>query len=455
VKFSYPSSWNIKELIDCTSDNLISYGIVQPGTNFDGGIPMLRVNNIGSNGFKLDKVLNVQPDIEKKHVRTRLKGGEVLITVVGTTGMCMVVPKFMEGWNVARAIAVIRPTTELGAEWIKLCLQTNQTKNFLDARANTTVQKTLNLKDIKKIPIPLPPQKSRENIQLIIGSLDDKIELNRKMNQTLEEMAQALFKSWFVNFDPVHAKANATSDADYDQTAKELGISREVLDLFPDEFEESELGMIPKGYRVGLLGEISIVKSGYAFKSKDFVDKSHSNVLKIKDLKGGGKIDLSDSSNIIDSVTSIDRIQYFKLNVGDLVFAMSGNTTGKIGIIPEHSHAVYLNQRVGKFFMKEYIYTNFLYVFLMSLNYEEKILMMAYGSAQPNVNPTQIEDIKIIYPDNNIFNSFIDIVNSFFKKTKTNTAQIQTLNKTRDTLLPKLLSGELDVSELELDNVTH
>ena len=96
----------------------------------------------------------------------------------------------------------------------------------------------------------LPPKSTQKKIAHVLSILDDKIELNQKINQTLEDMAQTIFKSWFVDFDPVHAKSKAVNDADYNQIAKELGISREVLDLFPDEFEKSELGMIPKGWSI-------------------------------------------------------------------------------------------------------------------------------------------------------------------------------------------------------------
>ena len=108
------------------------------------------------------------------------------------------------------------------------------------------------------------------------------------MNQTLEEMAQALFKSWFVDFDPVHAKANASSNADYDQIAKELGISREVLDLFPDEFEESELGMIPKGWDIAnLANHIEVIK-GKSYKSSELQESRTSLVTLKSFLRGGG-----------------------------------------------------------------------------------------------------------------------------------------------------------------------
>ena len=101
---------------------------------------------------------------------------------------------------------------------------------------------------VRNLIINLPDMQTQRKIINVVCSIDDKIELNRKMSQTLEEIAQALFKSWFVDFDPVHAKAEYSTDDTLEAAAKELGISKEVLELFPSEFMESEMGMIPLGW---------------------------------------------------------------------------------------------------------------------------------------------------------------------------------------------------------------
>ena len=204
--------WSFKKLIDCTIDGNLSYGIVQPGTHVEDGIPIIRVNNINNSLLRLDEVMHVSPEIENKYKRTRLEGGEVLLTLVGSTGQSVVVPKELAGWNIARAVAVIRPKPEIGANWINICLQTKDAQQFMNERANTTVQKTLNLADVKEIPILLPPKKIKENIETVYLALTNKIDLNRRINQTLEAMAQAIFKSWFVDFDPVKAKIAAKQE---------------------------------------------------------------------------------------------------------------------------------------------------------------------------------------------------------------------------------------------------
>ena len=100
--------------------------------------------------------------------------------------------------------------------------------------------------DVPNFALPFPPLPEQRAIAHILGTLDDKIELNRRMNATLEAMARALFKSWFVDFDPVRAKAEG----------RDTGLPREIADLFPDGFEESEVGEVPKGWRVEMLGEL-------------------------------------------------------------------------------------------------------------------------------------------------------------------------------------------------------
>ena len=259
-----------------------------------------------------------------------------------------------------------------------------------------------------EIPVSVNEQKA---IASILTSFDDKIELLQAQNETLETIAQTIFKEWFGKY----------------QVGDEL----------------------PEGWRVGKLGEIAILRSGYAFKSRDFIEESNFKVLKIKDLKGNGKVEISNISCIDSEVTSLKRVKHFKLSEGDIVLAMSGNTTGKIGIVPPHSTEIFLNQRVGKFFLIDRQMNSYLYNFLMSDDYENKILSMGYGSAQPNINPTQIETIDLILPDNEQLEKYLDISIPIFDKVLENNSQIQTLQATRDTLLPKLMSGKVRVDEFK------
>lgn len=266
-------------------------------------------------------------------------------------------------------------------------------------------QPQFNANVITKLEIPLPPLSTQKSIAKILSSFDDKIELLREQNETLEKIWQEIFKEWFGKY--------------------------KVWDE------------LPEGWKVGKIGEISKLKSWYAFKSKDFVEESKNKAVKIKDLKWNWKVDLIDVSSVSDEIINIDRVQYFKLIAWDLVLAMSWNTTWKIGIIPESELDLYLNQRVWKFFVEDKKYNSFLYFFLMSWNYEEIILNMWYWSAQPNISPSQIENINLIIPDNNKLKDFLEISDDLFKKIIKNNTQIQTLSKTREFILPRLMKWEI------------
>jgi type I restriction enzyme S subunit len=196
----------------------------------------------------MEHPLRVAPEVEASYSRTRLNGGELLLTLVGTVGEAAVVLPEMKGWNVARAVAVIPVRKDIGAYWIKLALNAPEAREMIFGRLNTTVQATLNLKDVAQLPILLPDQKERQGIAHILGTLDDKIELNRRMNETLEAIARALFKSWFVDFDPVRAKASGEPP---ESICRRLRLTSDILALFPDRLVDSELGEIPEGWAVG------------------------------------------------------------------------------------------------------------------------------------------------------------------------------------------------------------
>jgi len=273
--------------------------------------------------------------------------------------------------------------------------------------------------DIADFEISLPPLPEQKRISSILSSFDNKIEQLKKQNNILEDIAQSIFKEWFVkyNFPNKEGKPYKNNNG---------------------KMIDSELGLIPEGWRVGKLGEICELKSGFAFKGEDFVEKSNTKVIKIKNLQGKGNIDTSNLSHIKEDVVKVERIKDFILSEGDILIAMSGNTTGKIGTMPYTDSPVYLNQRVGKLFFKNKDYHNYIYNFLMINNYEEKILNMGYGSAQPNINPSQIENIKILKPSTFLLDLYNQKTNIIYQKKRENIKNIIKLTKSKNILLNKL-----------------
>jgi type I restriction enzyme S subunit len=386
---------------------------------WNGGIPWLSVVDFNNNNRWVSHTDKNITEYGLINSSTKiLKKGDLIISARGTVGALAQLSKNMTFNQSCYGIKEKDNTSNIN--FLYYLIKYNSVN--ISKNTHGTVFDTITKLTFDNIQVKIPKLKEQKTIADILSSFDNKIELLNEQNKTLETMAQAIFKEWFVKFN----YPNATG-----------------------EMIDSEIGKIPKNWKIGKIKDVANLKSGYAFKSKDFVDVSNHKALKIKDLKGNGKVDISNIASIDNGITNIERVKYFKLSQGDIVLAMSGNTTGKIGIIPKLINDVYLNQRVGKFFFKDNKYRNFLYVYLMANNFEKKILNMGYGSAQPNINPSQIEDINTIQPDEIIFDTFIKIINPIYEKIHNNNWQIQTLQNTRDTLLPKLMSGKLRVKGFE------
>ena len=150
----------------------ITYGIVQPGRHTPDGVPVVRANNIKDGRIVTDDLMRVGREIEAGYRRTRLVGGEVLLTLVGTLGECAVVPNELKGFNVVRAVGVIAPTEGIDAQYLKYALSLPVVHHCIDSWATTTVQATFNLRDAELLPVVLPPKRERQSILQILAALD-------------------------------------------------------------------------------------------------------------------------------------------------------------------------------------------------------------------------------------------------------------------------------------------
>lgn len=314
----------------------------------------------------------------------------------------------------------------------------------MGAWATTTVQATLNLKEIKQIPLPWPPKPIRDRIANIVGMLEDKIELNRRMNGTLEAMARRLFKSWFVDFHPVHAKAAfrrehpKLSNADLSRRALP-NMAPEIAELFPDSFEDSTLGPIPKGWRARPLYSIANFVNGAAFKNSDFCDPSIGKpVIKIAELKSG-----------IDSQTKFSQKDIGpdrEIHCGDTLYSWSGSPdtslatfrwTGRDGLLNQHIFKVITENRPDEIFA---------YYQLNDLR--DTLVEIARNKQTTGLGHVTVEDMKrlqVIHPASEALKAFASNAGPIYDQSFTLSVDSLTLERTRGKLLPRLLSGELPV----------
>lgn len=391
----------------------ISYGVVQPGTFLKDGIPFIRVNNLTEKKLSINDVEKIAPTLESKYKRTRLKGTELLVSLVGSLGHIGYVKEYMIGWNVARAVGVLPIKQEYDRDWIYWYLKSPIIQDALHNSATTSVQATINLKELQEIEINYPNEAYRKKATAILSSLDDKIELNRRTNATLEAMAQTLFKKYFVD------------------------------DIDPDN--------LPDGWRyekVESLFDISIGRTPPRVQ-REWFSNNHEDVkwISIKDMGNSGTYIFDTSEYLTKEAVKKFNVPVIPDNTVVLSFKL---TVGRVAITTEKMLS---NEAIAHFIPKKSTYLTPEYIFLFLKNFEYDSLGNT-SSIATAVNSQTIKGINILVPDIEITNNFSSSVVALFKRIKTNQEEIKTLSQIRDSLLPKLMSGEIEVSAAENELVS-
>lgn len=297
-----------------------------------------------------------------------------------------------------------------------------------------TTMASLNQGIIEGIPIVLPPLPEQRAIAAILGALDDKIELNRRMNATLEETARALFQSWFVDFDPVRAKMEGRQPA---------GMDADTATLFPDSFEGSTLGMIPKEWRVGKVADICTAQYGYT--ASALGDPVGPRFLRITDMNKQPWIEWDNVPYCLIDAQLLDR---YKLQIGDVVVSRMADP-GKAAIVEQDVPSVFASYLI-RLKTHSLAASYFLFYFLRSERYLEYAQGAMGGSVQANMNAKVITAASTFIPPVYATAAFLRAVLPLRQQITENIEQTSTLAAIRDALLPKLLSGEIRVKEAEV-----
>ena len=273
-------------------------------------------------------------------------------------------------------------------------------KQFLN-RSSGTVFDSINRTEIENLPIHLPPLPEQQAIAAVLSSFDDKIELLRAENQTLEQMGQELFKERFGKW--------------------------KVGDV------------LPEGWRVGKLGEIADLLNGFSYKSSDFVENGKYRLVTIANVQDWNFIEKTkDSLDIIPEKMP----DHCLLKTGDILLSLTWNV-GRVCLVIGENY--FLNQRVAKIFPKNPIDYAYSYLYFRQKHMITLLESISVGTAQQNLSPIKTSDLSIIVPLREILDSFWEKANILVKKIIKNLEQIQTLSATLDQLLPKLMSGEVRV----------
>nr|WP_278356896.1 restriction endonuclease subunit S [Acinetobacter lwoffii] len=457
-----PEHWEFKTIDELLEHpKAISVGVMYPGSDTDGGVPLIKVSDVKNGAIASRPSFCISKKVDEEYKRTRLNGSELLLTLVGNPGDCVIVTDEMCGWNVARALAVIRLKDTQLRSWIRYVLASKPAQHLIEARLNTTVQKTLNLKDVREIGIPIPPKEERDSITKIIDSIEKKTLINTQINQTLESIAQAIFKSWFINFEPVRAKIAAKqegndselaamcaisgkSEAELEQMAKEdFAELQATAALFPDELVESELGEVPKGWdKYSLSKMITLIGGGTPKRSEPNYWNGDIFWFSVKDVPNEGEVFVITTQEKISEL-GLNKSSTKLLPVGTTIITARG-TVGKIALVGYEmamNQSCYGVQGINgvRQFMTYYLIKNAV----------EVLKKNTHGAVFDTITQSTFDTVTSIKPSIEMMDLFESKVEKIMGHIKNNLYENNSLIALRDTLLPKLLSGELDVSGVQ------
>ncbi|TKF98240.1 restriction endonuclease subunit S [Vibrio sp. F13] len=394
----------------------------------DNGIPLARVSD-----FTLDSIdISDCKYVEEAHAETwashYIDVGDVLVSTVGSwpPNWSSVVGKVVRApVNVSGAIqnqntcCILPNQAVLDNRYLFYRLKSEDftwhTSNNAGGSAN---QARLPVKKLGEFQFLLPPLSVQRLIANIFGALDDKITLNKQINQTLEQMAQTLFKSWFVDFDPVKAKMNDEQPEWMDAPF----LSKKVASLFPEKLVESELGLIPEGWEPKQLKEVLELAYGKALKKTDRVAGD-------VPVYGSGGLTGYHNQSLIEGPGII---------VG---------RKGTVGSVYWEPKAFYPIDTV--FYVKPKTGYSLKYCHLVLQNLGLKD--MNTDAAVPGLNRNNAYRLDVITPSEPVLKKFEEMMQSFQSKVDINNAQNASLESLRDTLLPKLLSGEIDLENVQVE----
>jgi len=368
----------------------------------------LNTGNVTKQGFDFSSCDYISEERDRLLRKGRVLRGDIVLTTRGTVGNVAFFDEHIEieRIRINSGMVIFRcDVAQLLPDYLFHFLRSRDFEEQVLSLVTGSAQPQLPIKDIQQIEIPIPSLADQERIVSIINSFEQRLLSNRRSCRILEEMSQTLFKSWFVDFDPVVAKSEGR---------KPFGMSDEIAALFPDSFEESELGAVPKGWRIRRLGEVS-------------------------DLNWGN--------------TSITKASYSQIGYP------AWSASGQDGLLPhfENEGTGVIVSAIGAYCGRSWLtrgrwttIKNTLRYWSVDSSIPTEYLFLCCskpdsweirGSAQPFISQGDARDKKIIIPEKSVLSSFAKIVCPMFEKIHSSHEETRTLTQMRDLLLPELLNG--------------
>lgn len=413
------SEWELRPLVEIADEVTVGFVGSMASEYVSSGIPFLRSLNIDPFGVNFKDLKYISPEFHQRIKKSALKPGDVAIVRTGKPGTCTVIPDCLEDANCSDLV-VVRCGPKIRAHF--LCYWVNSiATHHISSHTVGAVQQHFNVGAAKTMMVAVPSLAEQDLVLTVLLSLDDRITLLRETNSTLEAIAQALFKSWFVDFDPVNSRMNGRMPEGLDET---------TAALFPNSLVDSELGLIPAGWVVRPLDEIANFLNGLALQKFPPTVDSWLPVIKIAQLRKGDSVGADRAGRNI-------KPEYIVQN-GDVLFSWSGSLEVEVWCGGEGA----LNQHLFK--VSSDAYPKWFY-YLWTKYHLENFRQIAASKATTmgHIQRAHLTQALVVTPSP----SFVSSVSEFFapllERCITTKLQSQNLAILRDTLLPRLISGQL------------
>ena len=421
------------------------------------GVKVVNMGELFANPRLRDVYMRRVELSESERHRLSVQSGDLLFArrslVAEGAGKCSIVLEINEPTTFESSIIRARPDpTKADSLFLYYYFNSPIGLHALDTIRRQVAVAGITGTDLAQLSLKVPPLPEQRAIAQILGALDDKIELNRRMNETLEEMARALFKSWFVDFDPVRAKMEGR----WRRGESLPGLPADLYDLFPDRLVESELGEIPEGWGVKRIEDVALRVAmgpfGSSIKVSTFVD-SGIPIISGQHLKGTL---LEDGDYRFIAEDHAERLSKANVQRGDIIFTHAGSI-GQTAYIPENSQyeRYVISQR--QFYLRcdpSKISPLFIVHFFKTSRGQHQLLANTSTTGVPSIaRPvTYLRSIRLCVPPEALWSRFHEIVAGFYSASERNTAESHLLVTQLDALLPKLVSGEVGVGAVSVNN---
>jgi type I restriction enzyme, S subunit len=399
------------------------------------GIPFVMPQNIGDNRILTDGVARVTPTDAERLSRYSLKQGDILYSRRGDVKRRALVRDQEDGWMCGSGCLRVRFGDGLvDPLYASYYLGHPSVQDWIARHAVGATMPNLNTSILSALPFVVPPMNEQKKIAHILGTLDDKIELNQQMNRTLEGIARALFKSWFIDFDPVRAKLDGRQP---------YGMDAETAVLFPNSFDDSPLGKIPKEWSVGAADDIITILSGGTPKTSVPV-YWNGNIpwFSVKDAPAESDIYVLETEKYITE-SGVSNSSAQVLPVGTTIVSARG-TVGKLALV---GCPMAMNQSCYGITGKGNYTSLFIYYFMRSAIIS--LQQQTHGTVFETITRQTFAAVKTVNPPAELAQEFDKAIRPLLQQIRGNLFEIKTLSSVRDALLPKLLSGEIRVKEAE------